>query len=381
MKIFDLESKLGEKVYGYLNMFEHPHGTIEKLPIAIIEGKNQGPVFLLTANIHGNELQGLIAIQEIIQELVPDEINGIIIIVPSLNPGGLLTLTRSPFYDNQDPNRLWPNPKPKKEQKFIYSDPYEEVSDPEKNPSVQEQFYTKFASIFDHVDYYIDLHCHATRSLPFSYLDRVYYDEKVEGEQEKAELLFQKTLEFVKSYGFTIVIEGTPRDYFKNNLQRSTTGSFVNKYRKPGFTVELGPSDIVLPEIVKAAKKGIYNTLIWLKMIKKEPQEIIEFPVHLDILWREVVIRTKSSGFYIPKVKPGELVAKEQEIISVHNIFGETIEKIKAPEKGIVLAFFSDTRCYPNRPLAVFLIENKLEYIFPWEYEKKEEKDEEKKED
>ena len=99
-------------------------------------------------------------------------------------------------------------------------------------------------------------------------------------------------------------------------------------------------------------------------------------------MWREIVIRTKSSGFYIPKVKVGELVTKGQEIISIHNVFGETIEKIEAPEDGTVLAFFSDTRCYPNRELAVYLIENKIDLIFPWEYEKKEEeKTDEKKED
>ena len=361
-------------------MFEYPHGNIERLPICIIQGLEEGPTFLFTGNIHGDELHGLVTLQEVIQELDASKLKGTIIIVPSLNPAGLLTLTRSPFYIGKtDPNRLWPDPKPKKKPELKYEDPYDDLFDDEKNPNVQEIFYTKFAEIFDKVDYFIDLHCHAIRSFPFSYLDRVYYEEEKEGEKEKAEALYQKNLSFVKAFGLTIILENAPKIYFKENLQRSTTGSFVNKFRKPGFTVELGASGIVDSEIIDAAKKGVFNVLKWAKMIEGEIEPITNLEVFQDILWREVDLRTSTSGFFIPLVRIGEKVEKDSPIIEIRDIFGKVKETITAPEEGTLLAVWDDIRCYPNSQIGTYLIKNTIDVVMPWEYEKKEEKKEETK--
>ena len=377
MKIFDTESKPGEKVFDHVEMFEYPHGNIERLPICIIQGLEEGPTFLFTGNIHGDELHGLVTLQEVIQELDASKLKGTIIIVPSLNPAGLLTLTRSPFYIGKtDPNRLWPDPKPKKKPELKYEDPYDDLFDDEKNPNVQEIFYTKFAEIFDKVDYFIDLHCHAIRSFPFSYLDRVYYEEEKEGEKEKAEALYQKNLSFVKAFGLTIILENAPKIYFKENLQRSTTGSFVNKFRKPGFTVELGASGIVDGEIIDAAKKGVFNVLKWAKMIEGEIEPITNLEVFQDILWREVDLRTSTSGFFIPLVRIGEKVEKDSPIIEIRDIFGKVKETITAPEEGTLLAVWDDIRCYPNSQIGTYLIKNTIDVVMPWEYEKKEEKKE-----
>lgn len=378
MKIIDIESKKGEKVFGYIDMFEYPHGTIEKLPICIVEGLEEGPVFLLTGNIHGDELHGLVALQEIIQEINPTKVKGTVIIIPSLNPAGLLVLKRSPFYTRSDPNRLWPNPKPKKEPKLKYDDVYDENLDSEKHPDIQEIFYTKFAQILPEVDYFIDLHCHAIRSLPFSYLDRVYYDEKKEGEKEQSEELYEKNKNLVEAYGLTLVLEGPPKHYFDDKLHRSTIGSFVNKFRKPGFTVELGASGYVDIDIVKIAKTGIWNVLKHTGMIEGELEKIESVAVLNDTLWREIIIRSSTSGFYIPLVKCGEIVEKGDPIFEIRDIFGNIKETIIAVERGTILGMWDDVCCYPNSELAVYLVENTIDVVLPWEYEKKDE--EEKKE-
>ena len=380
MNIFDIRSKPGEKVFNYIEMFEYPHGNKEKLPICIIQGLEEGPTFLLTGNIHGDELHGLVTLQEVIKEIDANRLKGTLIIVPSLNPAGLLTLTRSPFYIGRtDPNRLWPDPKPKETPELKYEDPYDELFDDEKNPNVQELFYTKFAEIFDEIDYFIDLHCHAIRSFPFSYLDRVYYDEKKEGEKEKAEELYKKNHSFVEAFGLTIILENAPKIYFKANLHRSTTGSFVNKYRKPGFTVELGASGIVDNEIIKAAKIGVFNVLKWAKMIDGEIEPITNLTVFKDILWREVDLRASTSGFFIPLVEIGEIVEKDTPIIEIRDIFGNKKETIDAPEYGNLLAVWDDIRCYPNSQIGTYLIKNTIDVVLPWEYEKKKEEKEEAK--
>ena len=375
MKIFDIESIPGKKIYDFVDMFEYPHGTVEKMPIVIIQGAEEKPVFLLTGNIHGNEIHGLITLQEVIKAIEPKDVKGTIIIIPTLNPAGLLTLTRSPFYDRSDPNRLWPDPKPKEEPKLKYEDPYDKNLDPLEFPSVQEVFYTKFSEIFSVVDYFIDLHCHSVRSFPYSYVDRVYYNEKKEGEKEEAQKLFDKSLEMAKAFGLPIVLEDPPRHYFRQNLHRSTTGSFTNKQRKPAFTVELGASDIIIMEIIKTAKNAVINVLKWANNLEGEPKTIESSPGLNDEIWREIAIRAKETGLYIPLVKAGEIVNQGEPIAVVHNIFGEVKETIIAPERGTILAFYDDVRCYINKTIASFLIKNTVEVVLPWEYEKKKEKE------
>ncbi|NPD88113.1 MAG: hypothetical protein HGN29_05300 [Asgard group archaeon] len=376
MKIFDIESVPGKKIFEFVDMFEYPHGTVEKMPIVIVQGTEEKPVFLLTGNIHGNEVHGLVTLQEVIKAIEPEDVKGTVIIIPTLNPAGLLTLTRSPFYDRSDPNRLWPDPKPKKEPKLKYEDPYDKNLDPLEYPSVQEVFYTKLAEIFSDVDYFIDLHCHSVRSFPFSYVDRVYYDEKKEGEKEESQKLFDKTLDMAKAFGFPIVLEDPPRHYFRQNLHRSTTGSFTNKQRKPGFTVELGASDIVVMDIIKSAKNAVLNVLKWANNLDGEPISIKTNPEINKEIWREIAIRVQETGLYIPLVKAGEIVKQNEPIAVVHDIFGEVKETIVAPEYGTILAFYDDIRCYTNRSIASFLTKNTVDIIMPWEYEKKEDKEE-----
>ena len=375
MKVFTIESIKGEKTFGYIDMFDYPHGTIEKLPICIVEGLEEGPILLLTGNIHGNELHGLVTLQEMIQEIDPLKIKGTIIIIPSLNPVGLLVLSRSPFYIRSDPNRLWPDFLPEKIPKLKYEDPYYENMNIEKYPNVQEVFYTKFSQILFDIDYFIDLHCYSSRSFPFSYLDRVYYDDKKEGEKEKAKELFNKTRELVNAFGLTVVLEGAPTYYFGNKLQRSTTGSFVNKFRKPGFTVELGASGYVDTNTIEIAKKGLWNVFKFVGILTGEIEKIETIPVFTEILWREIRIRSSRSGFFIPLVKSGELVEKDSPIFEIRDIFGNVKEIITAVEKGTILGMWDDIRCYPNSELASFLIENKIDVVLPWEYEIKEEKE------
>lgn len=48
-------------------------------------------------------------------------------------------------------------------------------------------------------------------------------------------------------------------------------------------------------------------------------------------------VRAKRGGFFIPPVKPGEIVNKGHIIGKITNIFGETIEEITSPIDGCVL--------------------------------------------
>ena len=48
-------------------------------------------------------------------------------------------------------------------------------------------------------------------------------------------------------------------------------------------------------------------------------------------------VYTKSAGMWYPKVAPGDLVETGEEIGTVTDLFGDTLEKITAPVNGVIL--------------------------------------------
>ncbi|MHA1687265.1 MAG: succinylglutamate desuccinylase/aspartoacylase family protein [Candidatus Heimdallarchaeaceae archaeon] len=373
MEFGNIVAKKGEKVFGFIPILDYPHGGKEQLPVCIIQGeKEDRPIFLLTANIHGNELEGIAVLQDLIQEIEPAQLIGTLIIIPVLNPAGLLTLNRTPFYQPEDPNRLWNDPKPKKAPELIYEDPYDSWLDPTNYPRIQEQIWKKLAQEFQKADYFIDLHCHAIRSMPFIYVDRVFYDDTPPHTREKAKELFNQTLEMAKAFGLTIVLENPPRHYVRLNLHRSTTGSFLNSYYKPAFTVELGSSEIVDSSIRTAAKKGLYNVLAYVGMLDIEQEPITEVTVHTETLWREIPLRATTTGFFVPHAEHGAFINRGKTIAEIRDVFGKVKDCICATEEGVVLAYWNDIKCYPNSSIGTFLVKNTLDTVFPWDFTKKE---------
>lgn len=52
---------------------------IQKLPVIILKGKQQGPVMSVVAGVHGYEYPPIVAVQELLQEIDPEKITGTLI--------------------------------------------------------------------------------------------------------------------------------------------------------------------------------------------------------------------------------------------------------------------------------------------------------------
>ena len=80
------------------------------IPIIVERSKKEGPVVLLTAGLHGDEINGT----EIVRELIVKKINkpkrGTIICIPVINIFGFVNQTRE-FPDGRDLNRIFPGSK------------------------------------------------------------------------------------------------------------------------------------------------------------------------------------------------------------------------------------------------------------------------------
>ena len=394
----DIKGVPGEIKYGFLDVLEHPVGTIERLPVIIAQGHNDGPVLWLTANIHGDEYTGIPVIHKTIEKLDLKKLNGAIVAIPSLNPAGSRVTSRCPYYDQKDPNRLFPDGNPfKKKSKSetqidvtlpkeehiaisVDEDDKEKSADPlaiyeedELYPSVQEMIWKRLFNIIkDSADVLIDFHNAYIKSIPFIFLDRVLYDPtKTKDAIAEAENLYIRTEKIANAFGFTIVRESTPKKYTSKKLHRSTSGAALNSLRIPSFTVELGMYRDVEPEVIDAAVKGISNVMKQTGMIggKKEPITEVKVVGNGKAIRHIGHPRIKTSAVIELLVKKGDFVKKGDTIAIARDIFGRKLLKeheLKSEVDGYVFMINEGIMRYPNEVLCWIAAEDVNPMVDKW---------------
>ena len=77
------------------------------LPATVVHGRRAGPVLALTASIHGDELNGIAVIREVLSAISADEVAGTIVCLPMVNVLGVQFHSRY-LPDRRDLNRYFP---------------------------------------------------------------------------------------------------------------------------------------------------------------------------------------------------------------------------------------------------------------------------------
>ena len=72
----------GARVDIRLSVSESYTGDRLSIPITVINGEHPGPRMFVTAAVHGDELNGIGVVRELMTTLEPNEINGVLILVP-----------------------------------------------------------------------------------------------------------------------------------------------------------------------------------------------------------------------------------------------------------------------------------------------------------
>lgn len=302
----------GKLSYGTFDGPDLPTGGTDALALIIAQGPEEGPVLWLTANIHGNELAGISAIHRILQPELCARLRGTIVAIPSLNPAGLRTNRRHPYYDDRDPNRTFPG--------------YRKDTDEPRELSVYERLAARLLeSLRASADFYVDLHCASILSVGFSIRDRVLY--RNESERPQVELLSNRLDEMVTAFGFPAVVEFRSKTYLARELHRSTTGSALQELRIPSFTVELGSHSVVDRSTVDACVIGLRNLLRWAGMLDgdRETMPAMPRPPTNRQRRREDGPYPAATGILDYRVKPGDYLKDGGVVAGISDLWGRPL--------------------------------------------------------
>lgn len=294
MKILGTEIKPGKSIQLKLDLARLHTLTKIEVPIIVERAKKDGPTLLLCAGIHGNEVNGV----EIVRQIIAKGYNlpqaGTVICMPVINVFGFLNQDRE-FPDGRDLNRMFPG---------------------SAKGSLAAQFANSvMTEIIPHIDYCIDYHTGGGQRFNYSQI-------RVDGKDEE-------TLKLAEAFGSKFIVFAEKRD---KSFRQS-----ANQLGKKVLLYEGGKS-LFLDKIV--TQVGIHGALRVMQTLGMR-----NFTTELNghdsaskpiVITRSMWIRAKSSGMYRSSVANGSFVHKGDKLGSISDPFGSFEKKVKAPESGYI---------------------------------------------
>lgn len=322
----ELESALPPKPkvnYSLIKILTGSDLAQRRLPFMSISSPVPGPVIWLTACMHGDEVGGLVIIQEIFKLMRRFLRKGTIHSFPLMNPIGFENISRNITFSREDLNRSFPgNP----------------------NGSLGERIgHLIFNRIIEtKPDLLLDLHADWRHSVPYVLLDRK--------PEEIGTEVYEKTKAFCSRTGFYII-----EDIIE--IRSSLTHNLLLR-NIPAVTFELGESYVVNEKIIEYGVRSILNILADLEMIVPLPQEF-SFPLHKQYLKGQILGYTDrplctKSGIVRFLAKPGDMIRKGQPVAKIFNAFGKLQESIVAAQPAILLGNADSSVAFPGMSVVAF---------------------------
>lgn len=297
LNIDNIEPQTKKKYW--LKMIDNGMAQPIHIPVIVIKGKEQSPVLGLIAAIHGNELNGIKVIQELVDELDPTTLNGTIIAIPGLNAVSI-PLHQRRYIDEEDLNRNFPG---------------------KENGNRSQQYVWQINhKILPHFDYLVDMH-----TASFGRENTLYVRGYLEDENIAAMAKLQDADIILNS-------NGLPSTNEQISATRTMRAEAMLK-GIPTITVEYGNPQVFQPEMIQRGKTGIKNIMCWLQMIDQAPSTT-PLPV---ICKKSYWIYVKEGGYVEIPVALNQQLQKGELIAIVRNPFGDIINKYYCPENGIVI--------------------------------------------
>lgn len=271
------------------------------VPVIVIKGTKPGPRLLVTAGIHGDELNGIDVIHRL-ASIEPATLAGTLVMVPGLNTPGLLQSIRewTPDFSRASPNlnRVMPG-----------------VDGGRGIDDYAGRLWTRL--LRPNADQAVDLH---TQSRGTAY--PMYAFASTPRTRAMAELVAPD------------IIKLDPGE--KGTVENELTNDGV-----PAITLELGRPEMFDTAMVGRAVAGIVNLMREMKMLDGPvvPRSPITFTGN-----KQDVVRAPQSGFAVLAVRLNSDVAKGDEVAILSDAFGRVIDRITAPISGRISTIATDPR-------------------------------------
>ncbi|MBI3118338.1 MAG: succinylglutamate desuccinylase/aspartoacylase family protein [Candidatus Hydrogenedentes bacterium] len=309
--------------YSFLKILTGSDLSRRRLPLMAAESVLPGPVVWLTACAHGDEVGGIIVIQEVFKRIRRHKLlRGSVLAFPLMNPIGFETATRNITVSQEDLNRSFPG---------------------DQHGSLGERIAHRISSYIVQTQpaLVLDLHNDWMNSIPYTVLDP---DPGTE-HRTAYEVAVQSSLRS----GFLVIQENEP-------LQTTLSGSLLQQ-NIPALTLELGGSYVVHERNITHGLQAVWGLLSALEVVRPldgtQPLTVPEGYADRVLHYSDRPY-SSSSGIIRFLARPGDRVTLGQPIAEVYNAFGKMQERLVALNDSIVLGHADSSVVFPGMPVMAF---------------------------
>lgn len=298
----------GEKYSGFWKIDDY------NIPVTVIYGKNRGKTICISAGIHNCEYTSIQTAIDLANEFNPDNINGILIILHTVNYSGFFKrVSRIVPEDNKNLNRVFPG---------------------EENGTVSEKIAFAFSKyLYPQLDFFIDLHGGDLfeEVMPFIYAPGI-------GEKE--------VIDFSHKVASNISLPIRVRS-------KASTGAYNSAAIQgvPSLLIEIGGNGNIESKNLDRYKICLKEFLAYLEVIeyttssKSEEQKEITQANYLE---------SPCEGYWYPRFKAGDLVEKDDILGEIKDCFGKELCTFRAEFDGIILYQTISLAIPKNDPLVAY---------------------------
>jgi len=291
LEINGIKIGLGKKELINLNIAHLPSRTPIDVPIHVFRAKKDGPVLLLLAGMHGDEVGGAEIIRRMVEGKEFNKLKtGSIIAIPILNVYGFLNFSRQ-LPDGKDVNRTFPG---------------------NRSGSLASRIAWRFANhLFNRADYILDFHTGGGSRTNFPQV-RCVLDDGMNDEMAKA---------------------FSPPFIINAKLREKSLRWYASKQGKPLLVYEAGESLRFYEHGIQEGINGCRRFMRYLNMVELAPRGNKSI-----FLYKTNWIRARMAGIFHPKIESGAKVVKGQILGELTDPYGTVNKKVKAPYSGYIIA-------------------------------------------
>ena len=280
----------GEKVLTKLVISKLPSGTVIEIPVYVFRSVHDGPVVLLMAGMHGDEVNGIEIVRRMLARKMLYPLKGTIIAVPVLNIYGFLNFSRE-VPDGKDVNRSFPG---------------------SREGSLASRVAHRFMKeVMPYVDYGLDFHTGGSSRANYPQIRCMLSDYRNE--------------ELAKAFAAPFIMNAP---YRQGSLRKE-----AGKQGKSILVYETGESLRFDEKGIKIGIEGTCRVLHHLGMMATNPEPEQASVVCLKDTW----VRAKNAGLWRTSIHIGDYVKKNQYLGSITDPYGEMEVKINATAGGYII--------------------------------------------
>jgi len=282
----------GEVVRLSVALADDALGAPVRVPLLACRGWREGPVFGITAALHGDEVNGVAAVHELFRRLDPRDVRGAVVAVVVANPPGFLAGRRF-WPDGTDLNHVMPG-RADGEAAEVYA-------------------HRLVDRVVRHFDRLVDLHTARDGCANTLY---VRADMSRPDVRRMAELVRPR-----------IILGHRPSDH--------TLRGVAAALGAPAITVEIGDPHVVQPALVRAAATGLRANLREAGVLAG-PAPAPKGPPPV-VCGRSYWLTTDLGGWLTVLPGLGAAVRAGDTVARLSDIYGDPVRAFAAPEDGVVI--------------------------------------------